>query len=149
MRDTPPDPGFVADLEFLENRDLDLSIRLGGMLAFNALMITIGTHPISASPGAPLSLNAPTQPLLVIASVIGIVPFITSSALCLRALLLGEEFDADGLNTDAQLRQRLFATFIASIDVQSRLLRHSVAATFTGGVMTLIVWVWIMGAKML
>ena len=52
MRGDPPDPGFVADLEFLENRDLDLSIRLGAMLAFNALLITIGTHPVSASPGA-------------------------------------------------------------------------------------------------
>ena len=58
MRGDPPDPGFIADLEFLENRDLDLSIRLGAMLAFNALLITIGTHPISASPGAPLSLDA-------------------------------------------------------------------------------------------
>ena len=40
MRDDPPDPGFIADLEFLENRDLDLSIRIGGMMAFNALLIT-------------------------------------------------------------------------------------------------------------
>ena len=43
MRGNPPDPGFVADLEFLENRDLDLSVRLGAMLGFNALLITIGT----------------------------------------------------------------------------------------------------------
>jgi hypothetical protein len=45
MRGEPPDGGFIADLEFLENRDLDLSVRLGAMLGFNALMITIGTHP--------------------------------------------------------------------------------------------------------
>ncbi|SOB86365.1 hypothetical protein SAMN06297144_1469, partial [Sphingomonas guangdongensis] len=63
MRGATPDPGFVADLEYLENRDLDLSVRLGAMLAFNALMITIGTHPISASPGAPLSLDAGAQPV--------------------------------------------------------------------------------------
>ena len=149
MRDTPPDTGFIADLEFLENRDLDLSVRIGGMLAFNALMVTIGTHPISASPGAPLSVDAATQPALTIASLIGIVPLIISSALCLRALLLGEEFDSEGLDGDDQgLRQRLFAAFIASVDIQSRLLRQSVIATFTGGVMTLVVWAWILGDKM-
>lgn len=150
MRDTSPDPGFIADLEFLENRDLDLSVRIGGMLAFNALMVTIGTHPISASPGSPLSLNAATQPILTIASVIGIVPLIVSSALCLSALLRGEEFDADGLEGhDTALRQRLFAAFIASIDVQSQLLRQSVIATFIGGSLTMAVWAWIIAEKML
>jgi hypothetical protein len=150
MRCNPPDKGFIADLEFLENRDLDLSVRIGGMLAFNALMVTIGTHPISASPGAPLSLDAATQPLLTIASVIGVIPLIVSSALCLRALLLGEEFDADGLEGDGTgLRLRLFAAFVPSIDVQSRLLRQSVIATFTGGSMTLAVWGWILADKMI
>lgn len=149
MRCSPPDPGFIADLEFLENRDLDLSVRIGGMLAFNALMVTIGTHPISASPGAPLSLDAATQPMLTIASIIGIIPIIISSALCLRALLLGEEFDSQGLDGDDQgLRQRLFAAFIASIDSQSRLLRHCVIATLVGGAMTLVIWAWILAEKM-
>jgi hypothetical protein len=37
MRGAEPEGGFVADLEYLENRDLDLSVRLGAMLAFNAL----------------------------------------------------------------------------------------------------------------
>ena len=149
MRDTPPDTGFIADLEFLENRDLDLSVRIGAMLAFNALMVTIGTHPISASPGAPLSLDAATQPVLTIASLIGILPLIFSSAFCLYALLIGEEFDSDGLEGDKALRRRLFAAFVKSIDVQSRLLRHSVLATFTGGVLTICVWVWILAEKML
>lgn len=149
MRCSPPDPGFIADLEFLENRDLDLSVRIGGMLAFNALMVTIGTHPISASPGAPLSLDAATQPVLTIASIVGIIPLIVSSTLCLRALLLGEEFDSEGLDgDDAGMRQRLFAAFVASIDIQSRLLRQSVAITFLGGAMTLAVWAWILGEKM-
>ena len=58
MRGDPPDKGFIADLEFLENRDLDLSVRLGAMLAFDALLMTIGTYPVSVSPGAPLSLDA-------------------------------------------------------------------------------------------
>lgn len=147
MRGDPPDPGFVADLEFLENRDLDLSVRLGAMLAFNALMITIGTHPISASPGAPLSLDAGAQPGLTIASLLGITPLIASSWFCLRALLLGEEFDREGLEDENALRQRLFAAFVRSIDAQSRLVRSAVQWTLAGGVATLAVWGWILGAK--
>jgi len=58
------------------------------MLAFNALKVTIGTHAISASPGAPLSIDAAKQQVLMIASLIGIAPLILSGVLCLRALLL-------------------------------------------------------------
>lgn len=148
MRGDPPDRGFVADLEFLENRDLDLSVRLGAMLAFNALVITIGTHPISASPGAPLSLDAANQPVLTIASLLGIAPVIISSWFCLRALLLGEEFDSEGLEDKAALRQRLFAAFVRSIDAQSRLVRSAVQWTLAGGVATLAVWGWLLAAKM-
>ncbi len=142
------DPGFIADLEFLENRDLDLSIRTGGMLAFNALLITIGTHPISASPGAPLSLDAPTQPWLTIASIIGIVPFIVSSVFLLRGLLLGEEFETDSIPENDNKRQALFASFIHSIDLQGMLLRHAIRWAFAGGVLTLMVWAWILTDKM-
>lgn len=148
MRGDPPDPGFVADLEFLENRDLDLSIRLGAMLGFNALLITIGTHPISASPGAPLSLDATSQPVLTFASIIGIAPLIVSCALALRALLLGEEFDSEGIENDTAARQRIFAAFVHSIDVQARLLALAIRWTFTGGALTLAVWAWIVLAKM-
>ena len=147
-----PDPAFIAALEFLENRDLDLSIRIGGMLAFNALIITIGTHPISASPGAPLSLDAATQPIMTAASLVGIVPLIVSGILCLRALLLGEEFDTDGVDaaddeSASKLQRRLFAAFVHSIDAQSRLLRQAVLATQIGGAMTLIVWAIILASK--
>lgn len=148
MRGSPPDPDFIADLEFLENRDLDLSVRLGAMLGFNALLVTIGTHPISASPGAPLSVDAATQPVLVIASIIGFVPFILSGGLCLRALLLGEEFDSDGLDGDTALRQRLYAAFVRSIDAQSRNLQLAVRACFVGGVLTIAAWAWILADKM-
>lgn len=149
MRGSTPDRGFIADLEFLENRDLDLSVRIGGMLAFNALMVTIGTHPISASPGAPLSLDAATQPVLVAASLLGIVPLIISCYLCLRALLFGEEFDADGLEGDeAGLRQRLFAAFVHSIDAQARMLGAAVHWTIAGGAATLAIWGWIIAEKM-
>ncbi len=149
MRDTPPDTGFIADLEFLENRDLDLSVRLGGMLAFNALMVTIGTHPISASPGAPLSLDAPTQQALVVATTIGLLPLIVSCYLCLRALLFGEEFDADGLDgDDTGLRQRLFAAFIHSIDAQADMLNKAVRWTISGGALMMFIWIWILADKM-
>lgn len=153
MQGSPPDVEFINALEFLENRDMDLSIRIGGMLAFNALMITIGTHPISASPGAPLSLDAPTQPVLTILSLVGIAPLVWSSILCLRALLQGEDFDADGFDcteddSAAKLRLRLFSAFIHSIDVQSRLLRQSVIATLIGGATTLAAWGAILWDKM-
>lgn len=80
------------------------------MLGFNAPMITIGTHPVSASLGAPLSVDAATQPLRTIASLIGVVPFLLSSGFILRALLIGEEFDAEGGEDDPDaLRRRLIA----------------------------------------
>lgn len=149
MRGSPPNPEFIADLEFLENRDLDLSVRIGGMLAFNALLVTIGAHPVSASPGAPISLDAAAYPGLTIASLLGIVPFIISCYLCLRALMLGEEFDAEGLDGDAELRQRLFAAFVHSIDQQSRLLRYAVRWSILGGAVTVAMWVAILTEKML
>ncbi|MEY4951716.1 MAG: hypothetical protein RL299_140 [Pseudomonadota bacterium] len=148
MRGDPPDPAFVADLEFLENRDLDLSIRLGAMLGFNALLITIGTHPISASPGAPLSLDAASQPVLTIASLIGILPLVISCYLALRALILGEEFDSEGIESDHAARMRLFAAFVHSIDVQARLLGLAIRWTLSGAMSTLLVWGWILIDKM-
>lgn len=148
MRGDPPEAGFIADLEFLENRDLDLSVRLGAMLGFNALLITIGTHPISASPGAPLSVDAASQGALVLANLVALAPLVVSCFLALRAMLLGEEFDADGLEGDAALRQRLFASFVHSIDAQARLLRHAIRWTIAGGALTLLVWAAILYDKM-
>jgi len=149
MHGGTPLPGFIADLEYLENRDLDLSIRLGAMLAFNALLITIGTHPISASPGAPLSVDAARQPLETIASIIGILPFIWSNLLLLRSLLVGEEFDPDGTDDEESLRVRLLAAFVRSIDIQARFLHNAVRTTMLGGALTMAVWVWVLAAKML
>lgn len=148
MRGNPPDPGFVADLEFLENRDLDLSVRLGAMLGFNALLITIGTHPISASPGAPLSVDAAAQPLLTVLSLVGIAPLVLSCALGLRALLLGEEFDSDGMEDDTAARRRLYSAFVHSIDIQARLLGLAIRSTILGGVTTMLVWTAILAQKM-
>jgi hypothetical protein len=145
-----PDSGFIADLEYLENRDLDLSVRMGAMLAFNALLITIGTHPVSASPGAPLSLDLVSHPAATIASLIGIVPFVLACGTVLRGLLLGEEFDVEDAADTAPdaLRTRLLAAFVRSIDVQTDLLRRAVILTFVGGGLTAAVWVWILASKL-
>ena len=62
VRGEAVDRGFLADLQFAQQKDLDLSIRIGALLAFDALLVTAGINPLTASPGAPLSLNAPTQP---------------------------------------------------------------------------------------
>lgn len=146
MRGDPPDPGFIADLEFLENRDLDLSVRLGAMLAFNALLTTIGTHPVSASPGAPLSLDAAGQPLLTLASLAALAPIAVSCWFILRAMLLGEEFDNDGLDGEA-LRQHLFAAFVRSIDAQASLLTLAIRWTLAGAGPTLLLWAVILWSK--
>lgn len=148
MHGDSPGQGFVADLEFLENRDLDLSVRLGALLAFNALMITIGTHPVSASPGAPLSLDVAKQSWLVAASLFAILPFVASSVLCLRALLIGEDFDDEGGSDPQVLRQRLYTAFIVSLDAQSRAIEKGVRWTLTGGGLTAMVWVAILIAKL-
>jgi len=148
MRGDPLDQGFIADLEYLENRDLDLSVRIGAMLAFNALAIMVGTYPVSSSPGAPLSLNAVTQSALTVLSLVGVAPVIVSSWLMIRALLLGEEFDGSDDVEDEILRQRLFAAFVHSLDTQARLLRTGVRWTAVGGVATLVVWIAILADKM-
>jgi hypothetical protein len=147
MRGNPPELGFIADLEFLENRDLDLSVRLGALLAFNALLITIGTHPVSASPGAPLSLDAASQPVLTLASMAALAPIALSSWFVLKAMLLGEEFENDGLEGEA-LRQHLFATFVRSIDAQGRLLTLGIRTTVAGVAFSLLVWGIILAQKM-
>ena len=147
IRGEPLDKGFIADLEFLENRDLDLSVRLGAMLAFDALLMTIGTYPVSVSPGAPLSLDAASQPLLTLASFAGIAPIAVSIWFVLRAMLLGEEFDSKGLTGDA-LRHRLFAAFIRSIDAQAKLLGYAIRWALAGCGLTLIVWAAILAVKM-
>lgn len=146
MRGEPPDPAFVTDLEFLENRDLDLSVRIGAMLAFNAVLITIGTHPVSASPGAPLSVDAARQTALTLVSLVGIAPLGVSSWCCLRAILLGEEFDSEALEGEA-LRQRLFAAFVRSIDAQATLVRRAVRWTMVGGAGIAVSWTAILASK--
>lgn len=142
-----PTHGFRADLAYLENRDLDLSVRLGALLAFNALLITIGTHPVSASPGAPLSVDAATVPWQTLASLVGILPFVAAASFVLRALMIGEEFVADVEEEADVLLRRLMSAYIRSIDGQTLLLRRAVWATVAGGAMTVMAWAWILAGK--
>lgn len=147
MRGDPPDRAFIADLEYLENRDLDLSVRLGAMLAFNALLITIGTHPVSASPGAPLSLDAQSQPVMTVLSLLALLPIVISCFLLLRALLEGEEIESDGLEDCEALRRRLLAAFVHSIDIQARNLTLAIRMTIYGGATTALMWAAILFEK--
>ncbi len=144
------DPALMADFGYVQHKDLDMSVRLGGMLAFNALLITAAINPISASPGAPLSLDAPTQPLEVIAVCIGLAPIVVSALLCVRAMLIGEEFSIEGIEDDkVAIAQRLFASYCVSIDQQAAVIRQSVRFTIIGGAISLAAWLWILIEKML
>jgi hypothetical protein len=144
-----PDQKRSAELAYLQHKDLDMSVRLGGMLAFNALLITAAINPIAASPGAPLSLDAQTQPLEVWAVCIGIVPLVLSAMYCIRAMLIGEEFSSEGIEGDrAAIIQRMFAAYCVSIDQQAAVIRQSVTLTLIGGGISLAAWLWILIAKM-
>ncbi len=143
-------PGFVADLDLLKHKDLDLSVRLGALLGFNALLLASAIQPISASPGAPLSLDAQTQPWPVIVITLGVMLLSVSGYLCVRGILVGEEFDTDGLEDNREmLVQRIFAAFCRSIDAQRRMLRLASRFTISGGAVTLAGCLWIMAVKML
>jgi hypothetical protein len=94
-RGEAPDPAFLADLQFVQHKDLDLSIRIGALLASDALLITAGIYPLTASPGAPLSLDAPSQPAESMAAALGMLMLAISSYLCVRANMIGEEYSAE------------------------------------------------------
>jgi hypothetical protein len=63
-------------------------------------------------------------------------------------MLLGEEFESEGLEGSDALRQRLLAAFIRSIDAQARLLTLAIRWTLAGGAATLLVWAVILWIKM-
>ena len=92
-----PEWGPRRDLDLLQAKDLDLSVRLGALLAFDALLVTVATNPISASPGAPLSLDAPTQPIAVALITLSVIILSIAAYLCVRAIMIGEEFSDEGM----------------------------------------------------
>ena len=144
-----PHPNFEADLRFLQSKDLDLSVRIGALLAFDALLVTAGINPLAASPGSPLSLDAARQPGEVAAITIGMAILAVSSWLCVRAILYGEEFDTTGIEHDpTALAERLLAAYVVSIDAQSRLIARAGQLTVVGGLLTGFACIWIMVGKM-
>lgn len=143
-----PDPSFMADLDFAQKKDLDLSVRIGALLAFNALLISTGINPLTASPGAPVSLDAARQPWEVAAIALGVVLLSASALLCVRAIMLGEEFSPEGLEENSEaLAQRLLAAYVTSIDAESRLAAIAARLTIAGGAVTLLGCGWILLAK--
>lgn len=139
---------FKVDLDLLRHKDLDLSIRLGALLAFDALLITTGINPIAASPGAPLSLDAPTQPWETAATMFGILLIAISAAMTVRAITVGEEFSDDGIEDDPQaITRRMFAAFCVSVDAQRALLERASRFTLAGGAVIGLTFLWILIAK--
>ncbi len=147
-RDAHGDVGFQEDLNFLQGKDLDLSVRLGALLAFDALLLTAAINPISASPGAPLSLDASKQQWEVVIISMGIALLAVSALLCVRAVMLGEDFGSDGLDDDPEATvRRMFAAYCASIDHQIDALKRASRYTIAGGLVSAIACIWIMIEK--
>jgi hypothetical protein len=145
IRGEEADREFIADLEYAQHKDLDLSIRIGALLAFDALLVTAGINPLTASPGAPLSLDAPSQPLEAAVIALGMAVLAASSFLCVRAILIGEEFATEGIEDNPKaMAQRLLAAYITSVDAQTRLVSHAGRLTMAGGLITALGCLWIL-----
>ena len=137
-----------ADLHLLQNKDLDLSIRLGAILAFNALLIGTAIQPIAASPGAPLSLDITTHPVLTLVSALSVLLLALSGVATVHAITLGEEFSGEGLDGHPEiLIQRLYAAYCTSIDKQRRLLTTAIRLTVAGLAMTILTFATILMLK--
>jgi hypothetical protein len=139
---------LARDLDLLQAKDLDLSVRLGALLAFDALLVGVAVNPISASPGAPLSLHAPTQPIAVALTTLSVIIVAAAAYLCVRAILIGEEFSDAGIEDNPHaIIQRMFAAYCASIDAQRKLLEHASRLTIAGGTLAGLTSIWIMVSK--
>lgn len=148
IRGASPDPTFMADLDYAQHKDLDLSIRIGALLAFDALLVTAGINPLTASPGAPLSLDAMKQPWEAGVIAAGMAVLAASSWLCVRAILIGEEFSSEGIEDNpTALAQRLLAAYVASVDAQTRLVSQAGRLTIAGGSITALGCLWILVSK--
>jgi hypothetical protein len=147
-RDNAPRQEFRDDLTMLQSKDLDLSVRLGALLAFDALLLTAAINPIAASPGAPLSLDAPTQPWEVALVSLGIILLAISAIQCVRGILVGEEFEADPERDSAEtIRERMYQAYVESIDTQMRMIRLASRFAIIGSAVTIIACLWIMAEK--
>lgn len=122
-----------ADLQLLQTKDLDLSIRLGAILAFDALLLGTAIQPIAASPGAPLSIDAATYPITTVMTALAIILLTVSAYITVRAITIGEEFAGDGLDSKpALLIQRLYSAYCVSIDQQRAHLAVAIRLSIAG-----------------
>ena len=137
------DPGLFADLELLRHKDLDLSIKAGALLAFNGLILTAALNPLQASPGAPLSLDALSTWGPTWLCMVGAALMAAAAAYCVRAIMIGEDFDDHGLEDDPKaIVQRMFAAYCAAIDAQARLVARAITLTYVGGAVTGLALFW-------
>lgn len=144
------DPGFMADVELLRHKDLDLSVKLGALLAFDALIIGAALQPISASPGAPLSVDAVSDPAIAITALAATVVLTASAYYCVRGVMVGEEFNDAGLEGDPKaIAQRMFAAYCAAIDLQVKLLGRAARITLAGGAVAGGSLIWALADKFL
>lgn len=135
----------MADLDYAQYKDLDLSTLIGALLAFDALLVTAGINPLTASPGALLSLDAVQQPWEAGVIAAGMAILAASSWLCVRAILIGEEFSSEGVaDKPTLLAQRLLAAYVASVDAQTRLVSRAGQLTIAGGLVTGLGCIWIL-----
>ncbi len=139
-----------ADLQLLQTKDVDLSIRLGAILAFNALLIGSAIQPIVASPGAPLALDAPTQPFLTLLTAVAVAILAGSAFIAVYAVTLGEEFSDEGLEGKPDmLIQRFYAAYCASIDKQRDLLATAIRLSIVGLSLASLTFALILADKLL
>lgn len=142
------DGDLAHDVELLRHADLDLSVKAGALLAFNGLIIAAGINPIAASPGAPLSVDAHADPAIALMTAAGVLLMAVAASFSVRAVLIGEHFDDQGLGDDPDaVRQRLFAAYCAAIDAQTRLLSTAGLFTYLGGGVTAAAFVWALADK--
>lgn len=140
--------GLAHDLDLLQAKDLDLSIRLGALLAFDALLVGIAVNPIVASPGAPLSLDAPTEPVAVALTAVAVIILAIAAYLCVRAMMIGEEFSEEGIEENPKaIVQRMFAAYCASVDAQRTLLLRASRLSIVGGAIAGLTSIGIMANK--
>ncbi len=71
-----------------------------------------------------------------------------ASSFSVRAILVGEEFDARGIEDDPKaILQRLFAAYCTAIDTQASLLSMAGKFTTAGGAVTASAFVWALADK--
>lgn len=148
LREAPGADRLEAGLQLLTNRDTDLSIRLGALLAFDALLLGAAIQPIAASPGAPVSLDAATRPVLTLVALLAVACFALAGLIAVRAITIGEEITDEGIEDDVEaLGQRLFAAYCTSIDRQRRDLDRAIRLTIAGLGVSAIVFLWAIAEK--